>query len=62
MLTKILLMILCMSVLNIGRHIFKIIKILREDVPYEYKLTKIELLLLGLSVSYVFTTVFTGLL
>jgi hypothetical protein len=50
-----------MSVLNIGRHIFKIIKILKEDIPYEYKLTKLELLLLGLSVSYVFTTIFTGL-
>ena len=49
-----------MSVLNIGRHIYKIIKLLREDdVSNAYKLTTAELVMLGLSVSYVLTTIFT---
>ena len=57
---KISLILLCMSVLNIGRHIFKIIKLLREDdVANTYKLTTMELVMLGLSISYVLTTIFT---
>lgn len=50
-----------MSGLNIVRHIFKIIKILREEnVPNTYKLDTTQIIFLGLSISYILTTILTG--
>lgn len=57
---KVLFVLFFMSVLNILRHGWKILAVLRnEDVPNKYELSKQELIFLGLSVAYVLTTIFT---
>jgi len=57
---KILFVLFFMSILNILRHIWKVLAILRnDDVPNKYELSKAELVFLGLSVAYVLTTIFT---
>ena len=57
---KILFALFFMSILNILRHIWKVFAILRnDDVPNKYELSKTELIFLGLSVAYLFTTIFT---
>jgi len=57
---KTLFVLFFISVLNILRHTWKVLSILRnEDVPNKYELSKQELIFLGLSVAYVLTTIFT---
>jgi len=59
---KILFLTLFMSIFNVGRHIWLMIKIVREeDVPNTYTLPSRDLILLGLSVEYILTTMFTGI-
>lgn len=60
-LNKILILILFMSIFHVGRHVWKIINILRdEDVPNKYEVSVRERILIGLSLAYILTTIFTG--
>jgi len=57
---KVLFVLFFMSILNILRHTWKVFTILRnDDVPNKYELSKQELVFLGLSVAFLFTTIFT---
>jgi hypothetical protein len=60
-LNKVLLIIFLMSVLNCLKHSWNIINSLREEVPNKYEVTRWDRFLLGLSISYIITIVFTGL-
>jgi len=51
-----------MCVLNCLNHIFNMIRRLREEVPSKYVLNTTEKFLLGISISYIITTVFTGII
>lgn len=60
LLNKALFVLFFMSILNILRHTWKVFTILRnDDVPNKYELSKQELIFLGLSVAYLFTTILT---
>jgi hypothetical protein len=59
-LNKVLLIIFIMSVLNCLKHSWDIINSLREEVPNKYEISKWDRFLLGLSVSFIITTVLTG--
>jgi hypothetical protein len=60
LINKVLFVLFFMSFFNILRHIWKIFSIIRDqDIPNKYELTKQELIFLGLSLAYVFTTFFT---
>ncbi len=60
LLNKILFILFFMSILNILKHIWKVFMILRNDnVPNKYELSKQELVFLGLSIAFLFTTFFT---
>jgi len=60
LLNKVLFVLFFMSILNVLRHTWKVFMILRnDDVPNKYELSKQELIFLGLSIAYLFTTVFT---
>ena len=57
---KVLYVLFFMSILNILRHAWKVFMILKnDDVPNKYELSKQELIFLGLSIGYLFTTIFT---
>ena len=60
---KILIMVLIMSVLNIIRHIYFVIQLyVRNDEEREkYSLNGISLILLGLSIAYLITSIVTGI-
>jgi hypothetical protein len=59
---KILFLTLFMSIFNVGRHIWLMVKIVREEaVPNTYSLPTNDLILLGLSLGYILTTMFTGI-
>jgi hypothetical protein len=57
LINKVFLIIFCMCLLNIGRHIFEVIKRLRQDIPERYVISNRSRLLLGLSISYIFTEI-----
>lgn len=60
--SKILVFLFFLSVLNVMRHLWKIFVRLREnEVSSKYELSKWELIFLSISVSYILTTIFTGL-
>jgi hypothetical protein len=60
LLNKVLFVLFFMSILNILRHVWKVFMILRNDnIPNKYELSKQELIFLGLSIGYLFTTIFT---
>jgi len=62
LLNKTLFVIFFLSVINVIRHGWKIFMILRDDeLPNKYELSKRELIFLGLSLSYLFSTIFTGI-
>lgn len=62
LLNKLLFLIFFLSIFNILRHGWKIFMRLRdENIPNKYELTKTELIFLGLSLAYLFTTIFTGI-
>jgi hypothetical protein len=52
-----------MSILNVGRHIWDIVRTLREKDGWKkrYEVSTTELILLGLSLSYLFSTIFVGI-
>ncbi len=62
LLNKALFVIFFMCILNLGKHVWRIITRLRtEDIPNKYELTKNELIMLGLSVAYLVSTIFVGI-
>ena len=62
LLNKGLFIIFFLSIFNILRHGWKIFMTLRDsDVPNKYELTKTELIFLGISIAYLFSTIFTGI-
>lgn len=62
LLNKILLVIFLMCIFNCLKHAWNIITILRKEIPNEYKITNKERFLLGISISYLITTIFTGII
>lgn len=58
---KVLLITFIMSVLNCLKHIWRLINGLREEIPSKYEISNGERFLLGLSIAYIITSVFTGL-
>lgn len=60
LLNKVLFLLFFMSIFNILKHGWKIFNILRNsEIPNKYELSKQELVFLGLSIGYLFTTIFT---
>jgi hypothetical protein len=63
-LNKILLIMFFMSCLTITRHGYYFIQALltsTEEQPIKYRVSNIALILLGVSISYVLTVLFTGI-
>jgi hypothetical protein len=61
---RVLVMIFVLSTLNVIRHLFFLIgSFIKSDdeLPQKFRLSQMQLLLLGVSVSYVITTLFTGI-
>jgi len=62
LLNKVLFVMFFMAIFNILRHGWKIFMILRNsDIPNKYEVSKNELIFLGLSTAYIFTTFFNGI-
>lgn len=61
-LNKIFLVIFLMCSFNCLNHIWNMIVRLREELPNKYQVTKREKFLLGFSISYIITTIFTGII
>jgi hypothetical protein len=61
LLNKVLLITFILSVLNCIKHVWGLVNRLREDVPSKYEISTGERFLLGLSISYIITSIFTGL-
>ena len=61
LLNKVLTLLLILSVLNVGKHLFNIINGLRDEVPSKYVISERERFLLGVSLSYIITVIFTGI-
>ena len=61
-LNKILIVLFLMCLLNCLKHIWNMTIRLREELPSKYQVTKSERFLLGFSISYIITTVFTGII
>lgn len=63
-LNKILYVLMFLSILNITRHTFFLIGSFikaDEENPTKFRLSATQLLLLGLSIAYLFTIIFTGI-
>jgi len=60
---KVLMMTFMMAVLNVLRHLFFVVQIMTkaEKDREPYKLTWDLALLLGLSISFIMTSIFTGI-
>jgi hypothetical protein len=63
-LNKVLIVLFFMSILNILRHAYYFIQAIvtsSEELPIKYVVSKNSLILLGLSISYVLSVIFTGI-
>lgn len=63
-LNKVSVMLLMLSIINVIRHLFFVIGSFikaDEENPQKYRLYPRELWLLGLSIAYILTTIFTGI-
>lgn len=60
-LNKIFFILFFMCVFNILNHTWNVINKLRQEIPDEYTISPKEKFLLGLSVSYIITTILTGI-
>lgn len=63
-LNKILMILFFLSLFNTIRHVYYFIQTwftTTEEAPVKYKLTNTSLVLLGISISYILTTIFTGI-
>jgi uncharacterized membrane protein YbaN (DUF454 family) len=64
MLNKVLFIMLVMACLNTFRHTYYFVQAFfksNEEVPTKYKLSDVSLFLLGISISYIITVIFTGI-
>jgi hypothetical protein len=61
LLNKVLLITFIMCVLNCFKHIWNLVNGLREEIPSKYEISNRERFLLGLSIAYITTTIFTGI-
>ncbi len=64
LINKILIMLVVLSGLTILRHSYYFIQSVitsTEEQPIKYKLSKTALLLLGISIAYIFSVIFTGI-
>ena len=61
LLNKVLLLSLVLSILVIIRHAFSFIRNILSTEPVKFKLTIRELVYLGVSVSYVITSIINGI-
>lgn len=63
-LNKLLIVLFFMSCLNTIRHAYYFIQTWftsTEEIPVKYRLTNKSLFLLGVSIAYILTTIFTGI-
>jgi hypothetical protein len=61
LLNKVLLITFILSVFNCLKHVWGLVMGLIEDVPSKYEISGRERFLLGLSISYIITSIFTGI-
>lgn len=63
LLNKLFFLIFFMSLFNVGRHIWEIVRRLKSEDEYrkKYEVTTLDLILLGLSLSYLLSTIFVGI-
>jgi hypothetical protein len=62
LINKLLFIVFFMSVLNILRHSTEIVRrLMFEDTPEKYIISNKERIILGLSIAYFLTTIFTGI-
>jgi len=62
LLNKVLLVTFIMCIFNCLKHIWNVINGLREETPSKYIITPNERLILGVSIAYIITTIFTGII
>jgi len=61
---RILIMLFMLSTLTTLRHIYYFFQAFltsTEEVPVKYRLSRTDLLFLGISLSYILTVIFTGI-
>lgn len=64
LLNKVLMVLFFISLLNTIRHTYYFIQVIvtsTEEQPIKYVISKNSLILLGLSISYVLSVIFTGI-
>jgi hypothetical protein len=64
LLNKVLMVLFFVSILNMFRHGYYFIQAIvtsTEELPMKYVISKNSLILLGLSISYVLSVIFTGI-
>jgi hypothetical protein len=61
LLNKILLITFMMCVFNCLKHVWEVINNLRKEVPNKYHISPKERFLLGVSLSYIITSILTGI-
>ena len=57
---KVLLVIFVLSLLNVGKHSFNVVRFYFNEMG-KYAMTSLEVLLLGLSLSYIITAIISGI-
>lgn len=63
-LNKILLTIFIMAILNILRHVYyfsQAVSTSTEDEPKKYRIEKVSLYMLGISIAYIISAIMTGI-
>jgi hypothetical protein len=61
---KLLMVVFFVSILNFTRHAYYFIQAMvasTEEIPVKYRITDKSLVLLGISIAYVLSTIFTGI-
>jgi|TARA_R110000803_G_scaffold13218_4_gene37309 hypothetical protein len=63
LLNKLFFLTFFMSIFNVGIHIWEIVRRLRSEDGYrkKYEVSTLGLILLGLSISYLLSTIFVGI-
>jgi hypothetical protein len=60
-LNKIFFIIFIMCSLNVGLHLFEVVKRLRQETPEKYTISKRGRFLLGMSIAFIITSFITGI-
>jgi hypothetical protein len=61
LLNKVLLITFILSVFNCLKHVWGLVIGLMDDIPSKYSISSGERFLLGLSIAYIITSIFTGI-